>query len=66
LWQAAGRLSPACSPDGAQRNPGTLDPVAQAPDFAALHPGYKKVNQKLGQWPTWQIIPKENRSFTKD
>ena len=19
---------------------------------------------KLGQWPTWQIIPKENRSFT--
>jgi hypothetical protein len=26
----------------------------------------KKVNQKLGQWPTWQIIPKENRSFTNN
>ena len=21
---------------------------------------------KLGHWPTWQIIPEENRSFTKD
>jgi hypothetical protein len=34
------------APDGAQRNPGTLDPVAPALDFAALHPGYKKVNRK--------------------
>jgi len=24
------------------------------------------VNIKLGHWPTWQIIPEENRSFTKD
>ncbi len=29
------------SPDGAQRNPGTVLPVPRTPDFAALHPGYK-------------------------
>ncbi|WP_247518555.1 hypothetical protein, partial [Bradyrhizobium sp. 190] len=37
---------------------------ASASAFAeTTHSG---VNIKLGQWPTWQIIPKENRSFTKD
>jgi hypothetical protein len=29
------------SPDGAQRNPGTVSQVEQVvPDFASLHPGY--------------------------
>jgi hypothetical protein len=29
------------SPGGAQRNPGSVRPLAQlSPDFAALHPGY--------------------------
>ena len=34
----------ACSPGGAQRNPGlTLEVIADsAPDFASLHPGYKQ------------------------
>jgi len=29
------------SPDGAQRNPGPLHPDGPAPDYAALHPGYR-------------------------
>jgi hypothetical protein len=34
------------SPDGAKRNPGLLSIAAKAPDFASLHPGYKRRQQK--------------------
>jgi hypothetical protein len=42
---------------------GTIEqPLAQF----ARSPSPGESIQKLGQWPTWQIIPEENRSFTKD
>ena len=39
-------------------------PVAMGP--ASQDDQRLKSIQKLGHWPTWQIIPEENRSFTKD
>ena len=35
------------SPDGAQRNPGIVNAEKMAPDFAALHPGYKPAHDDL-------------------
>jgi hypothetical protein len=39
------------SPDGAKRNPGFLCPLAPAPDFAALHPGYDPLCCPTGKTP---------------
>src|SRR5215470_15002326 len=43
-FRLAAILRDVCSPDRAQRNPGSASRIAQSsPDYAALHPGYKSL-----------------------
>jgi hypothetical protein len=37
-----------------------------APRFAGEDDQLKVSAPQLGQWPTWQMKPEENRSFTND